>query len=86
MADCPTKLVVANLQQALWDWTTIVNLAFVREDGQPMAFLMGPTRYERQEVKVLVEAGGGVVLNQPTLQYRDFVIRLPVRINKHHNL
>ena len=51
---------------------------FVREDGQPMAFLMGPTGYERQEVKALVEAGGGVVLNQPTLQYRDFVIRLLV--------
>ena len=29
VADCPTKLVVANLQQALWDWTTIVNLALL---------------------------------------------------------
>jgi len=52
---------------------------FIREDGQPMAFLMGPTGYERQEVKALVEAGGGVLLSQPTLVYREFMIRLLVR-------
>ena len=51
---------------------------FTREDGQPMAFLMGPTGYERQEVKALVEAGGGVVLSTPTLVYREFMIRLLV--------
>jgi len=52
---------------------------FIRVDGQPMAFLMGPTGFERQQVKQLVEAGGGVILNQPTLAYRDFMIRLLVR-------
>ena len=52
---------------------------FTREDGQPMAFLMGPSGYERQKVKALVEAGGGVVLPTPTLVYREFIIRLLVR-------
>jgi hypothetical protein len=31
------------------------------------------------QVKQLVEAGGGVILNQPTLAYRDYMIRLLVR-------
>jgi len=52
---------------------------FVRTDGQPMAFLMGPTGYERHQVKNIVEAGGGVILGQPTIAYRDHVIRLLVR-------
>eukprot|EP00090_Calanus_glacialis_P016457 TRINITY_DN25768_c0_g1_i1.p1 TRINITY_DN25768_c0_g1~~TRINITY_DN25768_c0_g1_i1.p1 ORF type:complete len:1107 (-),score=385.74 TRINITY_DN25768_c0_g1_i1:97-3417(-) len=52
---------------------------FIRADGQSMAFLMGPTGFERQQVKQLVEAGGGVILNQPTLAYRDYIIRLLVR-------
>ena len=30
------------------------------------------------QVKHLVEAGGGVILNQPTLSYRDYMIRLLV--------
>ena len=68
---------------------------FIRADGQPMAFLMGPTGFERQQVwikknsdsdkyltfrqvKNYVETGGGVILNQPTLAYRDYMIRLLV--------
>jgi len=52
---------------------------FIREDGQPMAFMMGHTGYESQVVKALVEEGGGVVLSRPTLMYREFLIRLLVR-------
>eukprot|EP00092_Neocalanus_flemingeri_P049075 GFUD01056275.1.p1 GENE.GFUD01056275.1~~GFUD01056275.1.p1 ORF type:complete len:205 (+),score=54.47 GFUD01056275.1:19-633(+) len=52
---------------------------FVRPDELPMAFLMGPTGLERQQIKRLVEAGGGVILSQPTLEYRDHLIRLLVR-------
>ena len=51
---------------------------FIRPDGLPMAFMLTYKGMQTQRVKQLVEDRGGVVLDQPSLVYRDSMVRLLV--------
>ena len=51
---------------------------FIRPDGLPMQFFMAASGAERQKVKRVVEAGGGVLLTNAGNEEGDHVIQLLV--------
>ena len=51
---------------------------FIRPDGLPMQFFMAASGAERQKVKRVVEAGGGVLLTNAGSEEGDYVIQLLV--------